>query len=55
MKQAKLIKSGAVSTFEENLNQFLEEIINFRLIDVKFSTTYNDSAVVYSALVIYEV
>jgi hypothetical protein len=57
MRKVKLIKSGQSNTFEQNLNNFLDEIINFQLIDVKFSTSHNGNGttIIYSALVIYEV
>lgn len=53
MKRTKLIKSGSVATFEENLNSFLEEISQSEF-EIKFSTAYNGNSNMYSALVIYE-
>lgn len=54
MKRVKLIKSGSVATFEENLNNFLEEISG-RTYEIQFSTSYNGNVNIYSALVIYEI
>lgn len=53
MHQTKIIRSGDSVTFETMLNEFLEEISGHKLVDIKFSTAYNNNAVIHSALIIY--
>ncbi|WP_180849995.1 hypothetical protein [Bacillus sp. UMB0893] len=53
MKQVKLIKSGSVASFEENLNRFLDEISD-KSFEIQFSSSYNGNTDIYAALVIYE-
>ncbi|WHY88721.1 sporulation protein Cse60 [Neobacillus novalis] len=53
MTQVRLIKDGTPATLESNINNFLESIIKHEIIDIKYSSVYNGTTAVYSALIIY--
>lgn len=43
-----------MTDFEYGVNQFLEKIAVFNLIDIKYSATYDGTEDVFTALIIYE-
>lgn len=55
MIQAKLIRHVKPVEFEDALNVFLEKMSDdLKLVDIKYSTTYEGNEDVFSALVVYE-
>ena len=53
MEKVKAFRVASSASLEAEINTFLEGISDQELIDIKFSTTYNDSSVIHSTWISY--
>ncbi|MGG0509138.1 hypothetical protein ABE078_16835 [Priestia megaterium] len=54
MNFVQVVKSSVIGILEDKINTILENNKESRLIDIKVSATYNGSAPVYIAVILFE-
>ena len=54
MKYVRVIKKASAQRLEDEVNNILIENDKDKLVDIKYSTSYNDSSVIYSVVIIFE-
>lgn len=55
MQQVKVIERRTKSGFEDEMNEFLDKMKDQEILDIKYSTSFDNSTVSHSALILYKV